>query len=498
MPTSLLSPRKVAPLTRDQAAAILSRHQTDPVAFVREVLGHDPWSAPEAILRALATERAQVAVKSCHSSGKTYSAAEAVLWWVFAMRGIAVTTAPTWTQVARLLWGELRRAHASARYALGGTLLQTELKVGPSCYALGLSTNEGVRFQGFHGRVLIVLDEAPGVRPDIWQAIQGIRAGGDVRILALGNPTISSGPFYDAFTVARAHWRTFTVDAFATPNLQGLNVEDIRRMAPTDLARTVRPYLATRQWVRERLDEDGESSPNWQARVRGQFPLQSDESLLSLSWLDAARYAEAPESGDWWAGLDVAGPGDSETVLCLRRGGHVVSLQAWPGEDPRGEVVAALAPYRQHGVRVNVDTIGQGYYMARHLQDQGLMVHDINVGEPARDREKYANSKAEHYWGLRLRFQQGDVSGLEDERTIAQLSSIRYAHNSRGQIAIESKDEARKRGVRSPDRAEAVMLCFALPPVSGVVVGGAHRTQATTRQRGARDEMDPFSVLRSR
>jgi hypothetical protein len=65
------------------------------------------------------------------------------------------------------------------------------------------------------------------------------------------------------------------------------------------------------------------------------------------------------------------------------------------------------------------------------------------------------------YWGLRLRAQDGDLAGLTDERTIAQLAGIRYSHNSRGQVVIESKEDARKRGVRSPDRAEAVMLAFA-------------------------------------
>ena len=57
-----------------------------------------------------------------------------------------------------------------------------------------------MRFQGFQGRLLTVVDEAPGVKADIWDAIEGIRAGGDVRVLALGNPTIVSGPFHDAFT----------------------------------------------------------------------------------------------------------------------------------------------------------------------------------------------------------------------------------------------------------------------------------------------------------
>src|SRR4029077_15615185 len=100
-------------------------------------------------------------------------------------------------------------------------------------------------------------------------------------------------------------------------------------------------------------------------------------------------------------------------------------------------------------------------YFARHLKDHGYPVVDVNVGESARDSDRYANLKAEQYWGLRRRFETGDISGPMDERTIGQLAGIRYKHNSRGQVVIESKEDARKRGVKSPDRAEAVMLAFA-------------------------------------
>ena len=55
----------------------------------------------------------------------------------------------------------------------------------------------------------------------------------------------------------------------------------------------------------------------------------------------------------------------------------------------------------------------------------------------------------------------GDVAGLVDETTLSQLATIRYKHNARGQVVIESKDDAKKRGVKSPDRAEAIMRCFA-------------------------------------
>jgi phage terminase large subunit len=78
---------------------------------------------------------------------------------------------------------------------------------------------------------------------------------------------------------------------------------------------------------------------------------------------------------------------------------------------------------------------------------------------PSNDPEKYANLKAELYWGLRERLEDGDMGGLDDDQ-IAQLSTIRYDHNARGQIIIESKDDMVARGVPSPDEAEAVMLSY--------------------------------------
>src|SRR5262245_13425479 len=172
-----------APPPADDATA-LAGVVRDPVRFCRGLLRHDLWPLQEDILQAVAS-RSRVAVKACHASGKTFVAAVAVLWFVTRYRdGIVVTTAPTWTQVENLLWGEIHRAVQSSRIAFP-QLNKTELRIGPGNYALGLSTNEGVRFQGFHGRILIVIDEAPGVKADIWESIEGIRAGGDVHVLAL-------------------------------------------------------------------------------------------------------------------------------------------------------------------------------------------------------------------------------------------------------------------------------------------------------------------------
>jgi ribosomal protein S27AE len=362
-------------------------------------------------------------------------------------------------QVERVLWGEIHAAVNRAAYAFPRPSA-TKLELGPNRYAIGLSTNEGVRFQGYHGQILIIIDEAPGVSPEIYEAIEGIRAGGDVRVLALGNPVIASGPFYDAFTENRESWNLITISAFDTPNLAGLRPESLREMSDHELDLNPYPYLTTRRWVKEKYVEWGPGHPLWESRVLGSFPTQSDESLLSLTWLEQAKL-KTEGDGEVRAGIDVGGPGEAETVLCVRRGPRIVLLKAWTKSCAWGDVVAALLPFKSELKSVNVDAVGIGYGMARHLENEGFPVVDVNAGGSARDSAKYVNVKAEMYWGFRLRAESGRLAGLTDEPTIVQLVGIRYRHNPKGQIEIEKKEDARKRGVKSPDRAEAVILAFA-------------------------------------
>jgi hypothetical protein len=85
----------------------------------------------------------------------------------------------------------------------------------------------------------------------------------------------------------------------------------------------------------------------------------------------------------------------------------------------------------------------------------------VNVGTVSADPGRFNLLKAELYWSLRERFEAGEISGLDDELAVSQLASIRYKHDLRGRVVIESKEDAKKRGVSSPDRAESLMLCFA-------------------------------------
>ncbi|MEO7520644.1 MAG: terminase family protein, partial [Gemmatimonas sp.] len=285
----------------------------DPVRFSRHILGHDPWSIAERILTAVATKR-RVAVKACHSSGKTFTAAEAALWWVMRYAdGKVITTAPTWTQVERLLWGEMRIAAAQSKISLP-EVRKTQLDLEDGNFAIGLSTNEGVRFQGWHGgHILIILDEAPGVLAEIYEAIEGIEAGGEVHILLLGNPVVAAGPFYNAFTVDADQWERFTISAFDTPNLAGIPGDTISEKEAALLAlpdealdENVRPYLTTRRWVRDRLIVWKADHPKYTSRVLAQFPKQSEYSLVSLDWIERAEAKRATSAAlPVEAGVDV-------------------------------------------------------------------------------------------------------------------------------------------------------------------------------------------------
>jgi hypothetical protein len=481
----MISPTITKPELKAMSAVL-----RDPVRFAKGILQHDVWDTQAEILRSTVENR-DTAVKACHASSKTFSAAEVTLFWLTRYDdGIVITTAPVWKQVERQLWGEIHKAAAKSRIAYP-TMNKTDLTIEEGvCFALGLSTNEAERFQGFHGHILIIVDEAPGVRPAIWEAIEGIRAGGDVHVLALGNPTIASGPFYEAFTSQRKRWNTITINAFDTPNLRGLTIEDLLVMPEHELDRNERPYLVSRRWVKERYEEWGPTHPLYQARVLGKFPEQAEDALISLGWLEESKYREVKDTGNTtMAGLDVAGPGEDETSLLIREGRKLLKLQSWTKPDPRGEVVAALMPYKDRLDQINVDEVGIGYYMLRHLQDLGFNAVGVNVGEAPRNREKYINRKAELYWGLRQRFQAGDIDGLEDEVAIAQLTGIRYSHNARGQVVIESKDDARKRGVKSPDRAEAIMLAFASDSAASF-----SDLQEAMAEAAREDEKVPMSV----
>lgn len=455
----------------------------DAAHFQREILRRDIWGVQEDICRAVQTSR-HIAVKGCHASGKTYVTSGLVPWFLAVNpESKVVTISPTLRQV-KLMWEEIALATAKSKIAFPACG-STSLRLSDNRYAMGMPGGaSGVALHGIHApKLLLIVDESPGIEAEIWDALEGISAGGDVVRVELGNPTVPSGHFYDNFNGRGSRLcKGMTISAFDTPNLRGLTLEQLLELPDAELDRNPLPFLVTRRWVRDKYIKWGPTNPRYQSRVLGQFPTESEFACFPQAWLERAQREASTEEMDKIikakvpirVGIDVAGPGRDETVLCAQAGGAIIKLQPWNMPDPLGPIVRELNTLKHNGRLplgpVLIDGDGIGYHLAPRIASHGFKVYLFRAGQSPLDQSAYANAKAEMHWNFREWLQADAVRGLADEEALAQFD-IHYHENSRGLIQIETKDEMQKRGISgSPDRAEAIMLAFATVREAGQTV----------------------------
>lgn len=436
------------------------RLTADPVDFASAVLNLRPWSKQAHILRQVATHD-RVAVRSGHKVGKSTLAAVAALWFPHAFRGgRVVMTAPTARQVRIVLWREVRRLYQRSSLPLGGKMNQLPelgFQAPGGGEVLGFSTDEPEKIAGVSGEhVLYIVDEGSGVDDEIFEAIEGSRAGG-AKLLVLGNPTRTSGAFYRAFTSEAASWIALHVSSEHSPNITG---------------EVSIPGLATSAWVDEKRTDWGEESPLFQVRVRGNFPMQAENSVIGLGLVEAARqrYEDVEDGGLLRIGVDVARFGDDESVIWPVRDVRALRPSVLKGEDVvqvAGKVMEVVAIERRgiEPVRIQVDVIGIGAGVAdilRNRHDEGITVVDINAGGSATD-DAYARVRDEMWFQLKDWLKDG--AGIPDDGMLHQeLLAPTYSFLPTQKIKVESKDELKKRlSGRSTDRADALALAIYSP-----------------------------------
>ncbi len=455
---------------RDTAAAPL----LSPVEFAESVLGVRLWAKQQELLSALPVHR-RVAVKSGNGLGKGFSAAVAVLWFLYCHNpAIVLSTAPTFRQVRHILWRQIHSLYRRAPQTLGGKLLDTRWELADDRYAMGLSADTADQFQGFHSpNMLVVVDEAEGVSDLIYEAIESVMTSAETRLLLIGNPTTVSGMFRRAFHEEREIYHCITISALDSPNVAA--------------GRVVVPGLATARWVEERRQIWGEGNPLFRARVLGEFPDQAEDNLIRLSDVEAAverwrgaqpgmgGLAQSDSTADTLEepdtleeevvlAVDVARFGSDHSVILKRRGSRVEEIRTFNGMNTMelaGWVAAAIRECQP--LQTCVDEVGVGAGVVDRLREQGYGVRGVNAAHAARQKETFANLRAEAYWRLRELFVAGSIAIPPDQRLMGELASLRYGFDSQGRILMESKDEMRKRGVSSPDRADALMLAFSSP-----------------------------------
>jgi hypothetical protein len=466
----------IAPASPWEAAARLfeptppSPYVTDPVGFVRDKLGEHLWSKQIAIAESVVANR-RTAVKSCHDAGKSFIASRIAAWWVDSHppgTALVVSTAPTYQQVHSILWEEIRSAaqKAAARGTpLPGRVLQSDVWKLDDGRQVGFGRKPADTdihgFQGHHRLyVLVILDEACGVPEQLWTAVEAITTNAECRILAIGNPDDPNTEFGKVCKPGSG-WNIIRISAFDTPNFTDEWVPD-----------GLRPLLLDPDWVEDKRRRWGVASPRYTSKVEGDFPDIGEDVLITPAMILAAQQRTL-EPGPWGIlGVDVARFGSDRTVIALRQGpvARVIGdYSKLATTETSGHVVAAKREYSADEIRV--DGVGVGGGVVDQLVEQGHEVLDMQSGAGAVDSEHYLNARAEWYWALRERFEQGDIDiDPDDDDLAAQLGAIKYKYTSRGQVQIESKDDMRKRKLPSPDRADALMLTAAATPPPDTII----------------------------
>jgi hypothetical protein len=423
----------------------------------------------------------------------SYIAAITSAWWLdINVPGDAfvVTSAPSAPQVKAILWREINRVHA--RGGLPGRTNQTEWYM-PSALgkeelvAFGRKPDEynPTAFQGIHARrVLIIFDEANGIRGPLHEAADSLIANDRGKALYISNPDDPSGEFYDACKPGSG-WHVISVSAFDSPNFTGepLPVRILESLIGKVYVEEKRKKWAPK-WTwsddgKRVFPPDGESeentNPMWQSKVLGIFPkITGTGGLIPLSWIKSAQTRELKAVGKKELGVDVGG-GSDESTVCLRHGPVYRIIRADRDPDTMAQCGKIVNDMQETGASlVKIDKIGIGWGIVNRGQELKLPFVGINVSEEPSDEEessdeRFANLKAELWWNVRTLFERGeiDIDPFDDDLA-AELCTVRYERRSTGKIQIlNKKKDANGKTISSPNRAESLMLASATPPVRG-------------------------------
>lgn len=442
----------------------------DPVEWASKRLRLELWSKQRDIAQSVKDNR-RTAVRSCHDAGKSFIASVIAAWWIDTHppgEAFVVSTAPTYKQVHAILWEEIRKRHKQG--SLPGRVLQSdEWKLDDGTivgYGRKPADQDEHGFQGIHRRyVLVILDEACGVPDQLWTAVEAITTNADCRILAIGNPDDPSTEF-GSVCKPGSGWSTIGISAFDTPNFTDELVSE-----------KLRPLLLDPEWVEDKKRRWGVDSPRYLSKVLGEFPEVGDDTLISPALIEAAQQRTLDKGPEKRLGVDVARFGSDETIVMRGDGPVIRTVGAYSKQattETTGKVVVAARAVGEP-LEIRVDGVGVGGGVVDRLMEMATApdrpiddvwwVIDMQAGSAPQDPSRFLNARAEWYWGLREQFQDGDIDiDPEDDDLAAQLGTIKFKYTSRGQVQIESKDDMKKRGLPSPDRADTLMLTCAFVP----------------------------------
>lgn len=424
-----------------------SRVIEDVLAFAEVGLGVPLYPWQHKILAAIDTcsqlDRIKIAASAPNGAGKSERVVGiAILRWLNKHpRGRVILTSADSKQIDSQIMPALQQHRAKFP---AWEFLGRSIRTHDHGFFLSFTTDEPSRAEGHHKSVvsplLIIIDEAKSVDQQIFQAFD--RCTFNVQLL-VSSPGLKQGRFYDAFTTHR--------EQFLLTEQVGL--QDC-------------PHIS-KERIRDVIDTYGETAPFVRSTIFGEFMSEDESQPMCVNYEKLMTTINHPPGSrisrhEYSAFCDFAAGGD-ENVLAIRSGNKLLELVAWRDRDTAAAVGRFIIEFRKHHLRPEQiwgDAGGLGHPMCDMLRDAGWPIGRFDFGGKARQESLFYN-RATEIWSLfGKRVEKGEVVLLNDPVLISQLSTRKMFYDLKGRLKIETKDDLRARGVKSPDRADAVCGAF--------------------------------------
>lgn len=461
----------------------------EPVYFVEDIIRAKPDQNQKMILKSL-RDHPMTSVRSGHGIGKSTTEAWAILWWLITRPFPKIPcTAPTQHQLIDILWAEISkwlRNNPELKKEITWTKEKVYLNGYPEeWFAVARTATNPEALQGFHSQhLLFVIDEASGVKDETFEPVLGALSEENARLLMMGNPTKLTGFFFDSHNKNREQYSTIHVD--------GRNSKRV-----------------SKKFVKQIVDMFGEDSDVFRVRVAGVFPKSMPDSFIPRSLCEEAAELSIPEILQpelITIGVDVARFGNDSSViypmLDRRKSKPYQSYAHNNTVELADQVESVIDEYALQycdirysariSVRIDCDGLGVGVYDilytkqaeicqtveeerqerfgndSRNIPTFELEILECHFGAAGgkiaeEEPIAYFNSTGLMWGAVRNALKEGILQIPDDEQLMKQLSNRRYKIEEDGTIRLERKEEMKKRGVSSPDIADALALAMYLP-----------------------------------
>ncbi len=324
-------------------------------------------------------------------------------------------------------------------------VLKDDMQIGSKYfYVNGVLWNEDnpESFVGAHSQIgmMVLFDESSGVPEPIWTATKGFFTEKTIYRFwfAFSNPRSGAGAFFDIFNDPESGWRT--------RQLNSLDVEDLDH---TELLDIIRKY--------------GEDSDEARVEVFGQFPRQGDKQFISRAIVEEASRRELERYDNNEAlvmGVDPARFGDDCTVVRFRCGRDARSIphQEYKGLDNMevvDKLIQLIFTYKPDGIFIDS---GAGAGIIDRLKQLGYKVHEVGFGTVSGEQHLYDHRT--ELWSKMREWLPGGMIDNHKKLKADMCNPEKELIGRESKEKLESKEKMKKRGLKSPDHADALALTF--------------------------------------